>query len=426
MPVRGWTFGMAALAVLLVALAAWTTVRQTRPQLHLPYGDFSYLHSGTECLVDRCDPYDSTALNRAALRRHEPKPSVWPMSPVYPPGTLLLLAPFARLEWPGAAFAFVRLAGLATMIACTLLVWSLRLEVRGPWTLPLATGLLCHPTAYAMQFGNPALLATALATTACLLLLAPAKEHDGSARWLGALSLGAALTLKPQLAVGAVLVLLARRESRSPAIKACVVALLLLVAGTAAYGLRLGSFDFLTTFRRTLSLATQPGGAADFSSVNDEAFDFLNLQPALDHLPGITRTLTSALAWSTALLLTAAALWMGLRRSLARSRPWTLIALAVAISLLPVYHRGYDRVIALLLIPAALELWQRSRIYAWAYCTVLTIWLANDTWMAHIGKRWQSTAQNGPEGLLLSLLLLASLWSTGRSEHPLALGTIEA
>src|ERR1700722_16879849 len=163
--------GVWLLALLLVALTAWTTVRETRRWHKAPFGDFNYLQTGGECLTAGCDPYDYAALNHEAEVRQEKKPPIFPMAPVYPPSTLLLLLPFAPLGWPAAAHVFAAAGALATALACVLMVWWLRIRVWDPAAVVLIVGLVCLPMASVLEFANPALLEAALIVLACLLLL---------------------------------------------------------------------------------------------------------------------------------------------------------------------------------------------------------------------------------------------------------------
>jgi hypothetical protein len=396
------------LALLLVALTAWTTVRQTRRWHKAPFGDFNYLQTGGECLIAGCDPYDYAALNREAETRHEKKPPIFPMAPVYPPSTLVLLLPFEPLGWPAAAHSFNALAGLATALACVLMVWWLRIRAWDPGAIVLIAGMVSLPMASALEFANPALLEAALIVLACLLLL---RNQSTMAGWC---LLAASLALKPQLAVGAVVVMLWRRETRAAAMKACGVWLVLLIAGTVAYRLRLGSFHFLATLKWVLWLSALPGGSSDYA--NNESFDFLNIQTALALIPHASRTVVNALSWLTTAALATTAMWVGHKRDALRRWPWTIIALLTAISLLPVYHRGYDRAIALALAPAAVEINAKSRWLAWAYALMVALWIANDTVMTHVLRRWHYMPQSPVEDVLFCALLLASLWM--RFEEP--------
>ena len=199
----------------------------------------------------------------------------------------------------------------------------------------------------AVEFANPALSVAAMLCIACGLLL---QARQTTLAWI---LLGFSLALKPQLAIGPAAILFWRRTTRPAAIKACAVAILLLFAGLAAYRLRLGSFLFLASLRYALWLSSMAGGSSDFA--NDESFDFLNIQTTFGAIPSVPRLMVQALAWLTTAGLAAISLLVGRRLCAVNRRPWTMIALATAISVLPVYHCGYDRVVALVLIPATME-----------------------------------------------------------------------
>jgi len=381
------TRGIWVLTLVAVLLTGWTTLHETRHWRKAHFADFNNLQTGGECLIAACDPYDFASLNREAAARHEAKPEIWPMTPVYPTSSLIVLLPFEGLGWPTAAYLFNALAGLATAAALVLLIWSLRIRPWNPAAIPMIAGLVCIPMVSAIEFANPALLVAALIAIACVLLL------QSRLRTLAWILLGLALALKPQLAIGAVAILFWRRSTRASALKSCALAIFLLLAGLAAYRLRLGSFHFLASLRYALWLSSMPGGSSDFA--NNESFDFLNIQTALATIPHASRTVVNALAWLIAVALAAAAL---------------LVGRAVAISVLPIYHRGYDRVIALVLIPAAMEIAATSKRLAWLYAALLTLWIANDTIMSHILKRWLFKPQTPVEDVVFCTVLLVSLW----------------
>lgn len=403
------TRGIWVLAIVAVLLTAWTTTHETRRWRISPFGDFNNLQTGGQCLFSGCDPYDFAALNREIAVRHRTnpgkwhtKPEVWPMTPVYPTSSLLVLLPFEDLGWPTAAYLFNTLAGLATAAALVLVIWSLRIR---PWdaaAIPLLASLVCIPMASAIEFANPALLVAATMCIACVLLL------QSKLRTLGWILLGLSLALKPQLAIGPAAILFWRRPTRPAAVKAGALAILLLLAGVAAYRIRLGSFHFLASLHYALWLSSMPGGSSDFA--NNESFDFLNIQTTFATIPAISRTAVHALAWLTTAALAAITLPVGRRVCAVNRRPWTMIALATAISVLPVYHRGYDRVIALVLIPAAIEIAATHKRLAWLYAALLTLWIANDTVMSHVLKRWLFKPQTPVEDVVFCTVLLVSLW----------------
>ena len=406
---------MWVLTFVVLLLTAWTTVSQARNRHRANFGDFSYLQVGGKCLIDRCDPYFYVSLNNEVAAQREHRVYIFPMSPVYPTSTLMVLLPFAALGWPLAAFVYTGIAGLLTALACGLMIRWFGFRIWDPAVLIFVALLTTVPFSDAIDFGNPVVLDTALTTLACLLLLRDASVRSRSADVVGWILLGLALSLKPQLAAGPAFVLYCRRETRRSASKASALAFGLLLFGLAAYRLRLGSFHFLASLRWAFGLSVMPEGSSDFA--NREASDFLNIQTTFAAIPQLSRTAINGLAWTTTAALAGATAWLAARTDALKRRPWTLVALALAISLLPVYHRGYDRVAALLLIPAAAELTATRRWAAWLYCGLVAFWIANDTLMAHAIRRWRYKPQSPAEDVLFCLLLLSSLLWTSRTRR---------
>ena len=399
------------LTVLAVLLTAWTTVTQARNRQRANFGDFNYLQAGSKCLIAGCDPYFYASLNNQFVAQHEQRVYIFPMSPVYPTSTLMVLLPFAALRWPLAAFVYTGLGGVLTALACGLIIRRFGLKIWDPPVLIFVALLTTTPFSDAIDFGNPVVVVTALSTLACLLLLRDTTARTKGSDALAWVLLGLAIALKPQLAAGPALVLFCRPDTRRPAFRAGLVAIGLLIFGLLAYRLRLGTFQFLSSLRWAFGLSIMPQGSSDFA--NFEASDFLNIQTTFAAIPHGSRTAIIALAWATTAGLAAATTWLSSRTSALKNRPWTVVALGLAISLLPVYHRGYDRVSALLLIPAAAQLGLTRKWAAWLYCALVAFWISNDTLMAHAVRRWRYKPQSPVEDVMFCMLLLASLvWTS--------------
>lgn len=413
------TRGVWLLALAVALLTAWTTtttITSARDHYRSNFGDFSYLQTGSQCLLAGCDPYSADSLNALIEARHEPKPIVFAMSPVYPTSTLVILLPFTALSWPLAAYVFVGIGGSLTALAASWMVLRFRLRIWDPPVLVFVALLYSMPYRDAVSFGNPVILATALSAIAGLLLLQPGDVCSGPAQTFAWILLGLGLGLKPQLAIGPALVLFCRPETRAAGFKAGLTAIGLLVLGIASYRLRLGSFHFLESLRWALRLSVIPGGPADFANL--EAYDFLNIQLTFARIPHLSRSGINALAWLITITLGSVTAWLATRTNALRNKPWTIIALALAISLLPVYHRGYDRSTALLLIPAATEIAASRKIAAWLYCALVAFWVASDTVMAYAVRRWRYLPQSPVEDVLFCILLLTSLLWVSRDRHP--------
>ena len=227
-----------------------------------------------------------------------------PEAAVYPPSALLVVAPFAGLPWPAAGVAFDCVAGLAFAVAVLWMAWrfgrgqplgvSLMLSAM---FLILALGTSVRE---ALVFGNPSLLAIALAAIGilCCTRSAPAK----ASRVAGALCLGVAVALKPQLTLVAVLFLFTQSRQRRSAVYGFAVFALILGVASAAYALGTGNLHFLTQLGENMRLSLAPGYSSDPSPANPESFGFLNLQVLAWRIPHLGAR-AGAFAWTITSLL---------------------------------------------------------------------------------------------------------------------------
>lgn len=415
MPLRPSSRGIWLLALLALVVAVLTAVGAASLWGKAPFSDFSNIQTGAQCLLAGCDPYDSAALNAEALRRHDAKGEIWQMSPVYPPSSLILALPYQAFRWPLAAQLFDLTAGMLAAICAGLMLWRFRIRLWDPPALILLALIASQATQGALDYANPALLEAGLATLACLLLL----QHR-RLDWPASLALGLALALKPQLALGVVVVLLLRRDTHIAAAKSCAIALLLVLVGLMSYRLRLGSFQYLETLHHAFSLSVAPLASSDYRSYY--SFEFLNLQTSLATIPHLGRRSITALAWIIAAALGLAAAILARKSGALERRPWTMIALGQIISLLPVYHRGYDRVIALILIPAAAELARTRRGIAWVFAVCVAFWLTNEKVWTYVLTKLRFQPLHPLIEVAFTLVLLASL--RGVTKPPAESGSI--
>ena len=123
------TRGLWLLTMLAMLLTGWTTVTPARNHQRANFGDFNYLQAGSKCLIARCDPYFYASLNNQLAAQHEQRVDIFPMSPVYPTSTLMVLLPFAALRWPLAALVYTGLGGLLTALACGLMIRRFSLRI---------------------------------------------------------------------------------------------------------------------------------------------------------------------------------------------------------------------------------------------------------------------------------------------------------
>ena len=395
---RHW---LACALVLLTLCVGLVTVRKTASKPGT-MTDFSSVHLGARCLVERCDPYVRADIAAVASKHAE---ALSAFALLYPPSTLLLASPLVAVGWPAAGILWNGFSVLAMALACFLLVEDFQLERTPATLLPVLALFLGTTLLSVLEMGNPALLTACLLVLGCVLSV-PVAGAPGRWRPLaGAVLLGVALAMKPQLAVGPVVVWWLYRPTRAAAAKAVLLAALLFLGGVLAYRARLGSFEFL----RHLALLRHElsgDGASSQSALNPAAKKFLGVQ-AIGITLGWAEPWPGVMAWSLTLLLAAAAYW---RRTVARF-PWSTLALALLVSLLPVYHRKYDRVVVLLLVPAIAELDSAGRRrLAFLVACGAALWVVYSQVFQYVGARLLKLPLSPMIELAMCGVLLWAMW----------------
>ncbi len=399
------------LFVALLLLCAWG-VLVSRLHDPLKFWNFGYIHDGSLCFQDRCDPYDVRFLNNVGqLHGEAARFALNPEYPVYPPSTLLLAVPLNPLGWPGSALVFFGLSLLAYGAATVVMVRSVRSR---PWvagSIVLLALLASRSPWRALYYGNPVLLCTGLMTAACALLLSVPRRHDFAATVLLALSLG----IKPQLAVGAVVFLLWRRDTRKAAWTASLIFAVFSILATALYAWRLSGFAFLSTESRILQLGFQHGHSSDGSLLNPNAFRFLNLEPLMSGL-----SFGSGAAKGAALVITAALgallIYVGRGGAMLQRRPWTMLSLILLLSCMPIYHREYDRCLLLALAPAAMEA-EDHQWLRWLVPAASLLWFWSEPVIPALLPSTQGLPLNAPLTVILFGVLFWSVRHAGRSRE---------
>jgi hypothetical protein len=315
--------------------------------------DFIAPYSGARCLLRGCNPYDTVQLQQQYAAAHGDPAALdarhsWDvLTPVYPPTTFLLIAPFTLLPYPAAQELWFYLGAILFCLALGLLV---QLVPRSAQWQRHATAffalacitLLCENTTLLFRPGNPSVYAIAFSA---LAVWAFWTERPA---WLGMLFLAFALMMKPHLAVAVWCVLLLRRQSRLGALIGGGVALGILCACVLWLQQTVGP-AWLADYREAFRAGFLPGGSG--SPLGPEAFRFLNLQTVVG-LWQPRPSMYDAITWAfTGLVFL---FWLGsyLKR---RNAPHALLlslAGLVCLSLLPVYHRDYDSRLLILTLPA--------------------------------------------------------------------------
>ncbi len=305
----------------------------------------------------------------------------------------------------------------ALAAACVLLVERLQMERSPAAVLLLAAAIYGRALWVLISAANPSLIGISLTAMACLLLIpktsASGEEEQSEKKWpeLGWVLLGLALALKPQVAIGPFALLFCRKGSRGSAGKAGALAICILVLAILAYRVQTGSFELLTSLWENNQLALLPGNTSDSSRGNPEYLTFLSIQ-AIPYFLHATPPVPALFGWGVTAVVLAVALAAQKRNDAGHRLVWTWVALAVLLSLLPVYHRRYDRLLAILFVPAVVELFAVGRRkLAWVVSLAGMLYLLSDAIFQYRFRWLLRLPLNSLDELLLCALLLWAMWS---------------
>jgi hypothetical protein len=355
--------------------------------------DFIAPYTGARCLWTGCNPYDPQHIEKAfaaagGLAADHP---VWRWEPpVYPPSTLIELLPFSFLRYHTVRPIWYVFNALMFCAAVLTMAHFIQPRYRA-WALVAgAVTLTSETVALLFNIGQPSGVAVGLAVFALWLLLKTDR------RTAGVICLGLSLGLKPQLAGLIFLCLLLRRPYRSAAIKAGILAGVILLIGIAWLSLRPVSKSWRQDYHTQVELSLEPGAVNNPTLQNYGSLQFTNLQPIfslISETPAFYNSMTYATfavlfgLWTVGILRTredTAALWAG-------------IAAIACIGLLPVYHREYDCVLLIVTFPM-LAFMGAQRKWLTLPALVGTIWLLmaapryHAHWLRHLKNHYIITA----------------------------------
>jgi hypothetical protein len=330
-------------------------------------GAFKAVFYGARCLMQHSDPYNPAVLQRV----YRSEGGTLPSDPakalffrramlvcVNLPTALFLVAPLALLPWKMACLCWMALNAAGLLLAA-LLVWI----VAGNRALKPATILICIllcNSELIFALGNLAGIVISLCVIAVWCFL---EERFVRA---GVLCLAVSLVLKPH---DAALVwfyfLLAGGVYRKRALQTVVVAAVL--ALPAVLWVSHVSPQWMPELNSNLAALSAHG------SVNDPGPDSLTFHSA-DHVISLQsafslfrddpRFYNFASYLVCGSLLFAGAIRV-LKSRFSKENAWFALAAIAALSMLPVYHRGYDAKLLLLTVPACSYLWAMGARLKW-------------------------------------------------------------
>jgi hypothetical protein len=340
-----------------------------RVRVDVPMWDFVSVYAAARSWIRGGDPYDlpcvvSTWRDSGIFAGRD----VSYFATVYPPTTLLVLAPLAMLPAGAAMILWLALTLGLLVLQFGALAAMAKLPRRDSRMLLLIAGSLA---AAPLQFG---ILSGQLSLPAISLCILPfwCVSCGRRERLAGAL-LGVACALKPQLGAPFALYYLVFGP-RPTGRMAVLVGLALCDAALLA--MRFSHVDWIGGWTHSIALTTRPGGVNDYgfaAAFRDEIVDLKMLLVGVVGDPLMLRLIVSCVVLVLGGLFARFHL-----RSDRRDGPGQLLALAAlsAISLLPVYHRVYDAaLLTMALAWAVLELDGTRRRSAIALLVPLTVFL---------------------------------------------------
>lgn len=387
-----------------------------RVRHELPMWDFVSVYSASRAWIHGEHPYDMSSVVATWHAQNffaDRNVNCW--ATVYPPNSLLMIAPLAMLPAPIATFAW-----LAITIALLVVQFIALADMAGfKWResnalLLVSAALASAPIQFGILSGQLSLPAISLCIMAFWCV------HRRREYLTGAL-LGLACALKPQIAAPFIVYYLFLRRWRVsiPAmVTSAVIGLIALLAIQTSHP------DWLVAWRSSIAASTQLGGVNDYSWAGEFRDEMIDLKMLL------VSAIQDPIALRVAILCMTAALLAWFVRAFPRTVELTnrtnLLALATlsAISLLPIYHRVYDATLLTLALAWALaELDGPRRRFAIAILVPMFVFLVPFDivhTLAHRAPRlfeltqtgwWQSLlAPHYAWGLLLmSIGLLAAL-----------------
>lgn len=305
-------------------------------------GDNATNYSAGRCWLKGQDPYDHAKLNvefHAAggpayltVNQHE-------RASIYPPGSMPFFAAVSWMPWRISAFMWLLLSLALISVAAYLVIAALPVSAAAKWLTGSVILVESSTALFGLLTGNPSIPAVALTVIAIYA------ARQNAFRISGVL-LGCAASIKPQVAIVAVVILAIWRYWRP-----LMIALGIVSAATLAGMARAGSFQTANVWWQDLQtnirLANAPTGVADFSPFSSSSWQMVNVQAIAAIF--VPRNAVDLTVWIVCGLLLAC--YIGLRVRTTKPEFWADVAFFACFLLLPVYHRAYDATVLLLVIP---------------------------------------------------------------------------
>jgi hypothetical protein len=321
--------------------------------------DFKTVYSSSKCLLDGCNPYDSTDLLKEYIKGNgDMSPTsdlsaFRPYQALYPPSSLFWVLPFALLPWKTAVVLWVTIIGLLFTAAAFLMA-----DLCDYWTSPipqLLLGLFVATSTMLLTTAQPSGMAISLCAIGVWSLI------RNRATTAGVICFSLSLALKPQIG-GLVLIyfLLAGGTRKGRAVTVLLLAALFCVPGV------LWAARVPAAAHWIHDMSTNLEGSAARGNINDPGptsynsplvTDLQSVVAVFDDVPKVYNPVTWAIVGSL-LLVWAFAAW---RATPSLEKDALGIATIACLCLLPIYHRHYDVRLLILTFPAVALMLKEGR-----------------------------------------------------------------
>jgi hypothetical protein len=353
--------------------------------------DFKTLYASTALFAEGKNPYDLGEFADVYRRNGVVTPGkTFGRMPVYPPATLLVLAPLALLPMGSAAAVWFGLSLAAMALALGMVLREARARELGlGWRLGIIGVAAGSPLlGFALNIGNVSVAVAGLAIAASMLALQPLRAE----LWmrgcvLAGVALALAACLKPHIAVwmGVGIALAAGRAGRWIA----GVALAGFVGtGLASLGVVAARGTLETTLHSLVAMLAEERVSGSMSPTSREVLPIGAQITGLQSLFGLWVGGWMRMALVALILLALGGTLLWAVRRLRQEDALLFVLTMTAVGMIATYHRAHDE---LVLMPVALwictELKRRiTSIWGWS-----VLGLVGGTWYA-IPSKFELTA----------------------------------
>ncbi len=417
--------------IVLVGILAFAGKGYQDEQAALHFRDFKQPYASARCVLHGCDPYAEAPTREQFLSAggvDDDATVFQAYSSLYPPPSLMMLAPVAALRYPAAhALWFMAIALLFSLASAAVAELCLGFVAGGA-----ATALMTVLAAFIFSSTILLMLGQLSGPVVSLLVLGVWLLIHDRARWLAVLCLTVALLLKPHdaLLIVGLYLLVGGVRWRQAWIAVMVLAVVFTVGSIAWFTHSPATSRWTSELPANLKGNTGAGNVNDATLSNLQASQIADLKPLIGAVTADPRLGTLGELGGSAILLL---LWIVpvLRMRDTRTRHVLALAALSAITLLPIYHRQYDTRLLLLVFPATALLLARRR--AWgvaalaltAVASVITSHKYGNFLVLRQTRLGSETALQAlifyrplPEiELLLALFFIAALWMAHSEEQ---------